>query len=111
MKDDVVRARISSELKVQASAVFEALGLDMSDAIRLFLKQAVRSGGMPFGIRDPQVRVASGKRLWDMKRRSQKQDHARIAKGELSPESMLFVRPEHFKGARVEWPNVSLNDD
>jgi addiction module RelB/DinJ family antitoxin len=111
MKDEIVRARIDAELKAQAAAVFSAVGLHMSDAIRLFLKQAVRKGGMPFPIRDPHVRVASGKHLWGMKRRSQRQDQDMIARGDVPAEAMLFVRPHHFEGARLEWPKVSLSDD
>lgn len=111
MKDEVVRARVDAQLKAEAAAVFGALGLDMSDAIRLFLQQAVRRGGMPFPIRDPQVRVVSAKHLWGMKRRSQKQDHAVMARGAEPAEAVLFVRPHHFEGARLEWPKVSLSDD
>lgn len=111
MKDEVVRARIDAQLKAEAATVFRALGLDMSDAIRLFLNQAVRCGGMPFPIRDPQVRVASAKHLWSMKRRSQKQDHVMMARGDAPAEAVLFVRPHHFEGARLEWPKVSLSDD
>jgi DNA-damage-inducible protein J len=111
MKDDIVRARVDAQLKAEASAVLDAIGLEMSDAIRLFLKQVVRRRGMPFPIRRPQVRVASPKHLWSMKRRSQKQDHAMMAKGDAPAEAMLFVRPHHFEGARLEWPSVSLSDD
>ena len=44
MKDAVVRARIDIELKAQAAAVLKANDLELSDAIRLFLRQVVRRG-------------------------------------------------------------------
>ena len=43
-----VQARIKPELKAQAERVFDAIGLSMGDAIRLFLQQSVNMGGLPF---------------------------------------------------------------
>ena len=40
-------------LKKQASELFEELGLDMSTALNLFLRQAISYGGIPFEIRKP----------------------------------------------------------
>jgi len=111
MKDAIVRARIDPELKAQAAAVLKANDLELSDAIRLFLRQVVRRGGLPFAVRDPGVRVVSGKQLWAMKRKAQARDRALVARGEVPPEAMLLLRPEHLQGAHIEWPDVSLIDD
>jgi addiction module RelB/DinJ family antitoxin len=111
MKDAVVRARIDPELKAQAAAVLKANDLELSDAIRLFLRQVVRRGGLPFAVRDPGVRVVSGKQLWAMKRKAQARDHALAARGEVSPEAMLLLRPKRLQGAHIEWPDASLIDD
>ena len=43
-----IQARIKPELKEQAESVFDAIGLSMGDAIRLFLQQSVNIGGLPF---------------------------------------------------------------
>ena len=48
MENVTISARITPELKEQAEAVFAAIGLSTSDAIRVFLQQAVNSGGLPF---------------------------------------------------------------
>jgi len=93
MKEAVVRARIDVELKGQAAAVLKANDLELSDAIRLFLRQVVRHGGLPFAVRDPHVRVVSGKQMWAMKRKAQARDHALAARGEVLPEAMLLLRP------------------
>ncbi|MBA3485612.1 MAG: type II toxin-antitoxin system RelB/DinJ family antitoxin [Lysobacter sp.] len=45
---DVVRSRVSQELKRDAEAVFSELGLTVSDGIRMFLTQVVRKGTIPF---------------------------------------------------------------
>ncbi len=48
MSSVAVQSRVSPELKEQAEAIFAALGLSTSDAIRMFLQQAVNIGGLPF---------------------------------------------------------------
>lgn len=112
MKDAVVRARIDADLKKQASAALEADALEMSDAIRIFLREVVRCGGLPFAVRDAGVRVVPGKHLRAMKRAAQARDRALSARGEVPPESMLMLRPARLKGARVEWPSEdSLIDE
>jgi addiction module RelB/DinJ family antitoxin len=111
MKDAVVRARIDPELKAQASAVLKANDLEISDAIRLFLRQVVRRGGLPFAVRDPAARVVSGKHLWAMKRKAQARDHELAARGEVPAGAVLLLRPERLQGALVEWPDAPLIDD
>ena len=46
--------RIDSDIKKQASALFNDLGLDMSSAVNLFLYQCVLRGGLPFSVELPQ---------------------------------------------------------
>ncbi len=48
-----VRARVEPELKRESAAVLEAVGLDMSTAIRLFLRSVVEKGGMPIELPRP----------------------------------------------------------
>lgn len=42
-----VRSRVEPELKSEAAAVLKASGLDLSTAIRLFLRSVVEQGGLP----------------------------------------------------------------
>jgi hypothetical protein len=56
-------------------------------------------------------RIVSKKHLWAMKRRQQARDRQLVAEGKLPPESMLLIRPEHLKGARIEWPDAPLVDE
>lgn len=111
MKNAVVRARIDAELKAEASAVLRGNGLEISDAIRLFLRQVVRRGGLPFAVRDPAAGVAPSKRLWAMKRKSQARDRDLLARGAMAPEDLMLLRPKRLQGARVIWPDVPLIDD
>lgn len=44
----VLQVRIDDDLKNQASVIFNGLGMDLSTAIRMFLKKAVLERGIPF---------------------------------------------------------------
>jgi DNA-damage-inducible protein J len=111
MKDAVVRARIDMDLKSEAAAVLKANDLDVSDAIRLFLRQVVRSGGLPFPVRNSGVRVASGRQLWAMKHKAQARDQALAARGDIPPESMLLLRPKRLVGSQLRWSDAPLSDE
>ena len=45
--------RIDEELKKQAVDLFAQLGLDMSSAMNIFLRQCVLRGGLPFSVELP----------------------------------------------------------
>lgn len=47
-KHSFVHSRIKEDIKEQASLILDKLGLNVSDAIRLFLNQVVIHRGMPF---------------------------------------------------------------
>lgn len=48
--------RIDEELKRQATTLFSQLGMDMSSAMNIFLKQCVLRGGLPFEVVLPQYK-------------------------------------------------------
>lgn len=43
--------RTDSDVKKQAQNLFANLGLDMSTAVNMFLRQSIRYNGLPFDIR------------------------------------------------------------
>jgi len=43
-----INIRVDSDVKGKAQDVFSALGLDMTTAINIFLRQAIRKKGIPF---------------------------------------------------------------
>ena len=47
-KDAVVHVRISAEDKEVAEALFADLGTSLSEAIRIFIRQSIHAGGLPF---------------------------------------------------------------
>lgn len=107
MKNAVVRARIDANLKANAARVLAACGLELSDAIRLYLQQVVAHQGIPFEIRsaDGELSMAELQRL---KRQSQQRDH-RIANAvDVSKGEMLLLKPDQVRGAKVKWRKASL---
>lgn len=45
-----VSIRMDEEIKKQAEELFEELGLNMSTAINMFIRQTLNQGGIPFKI-------------------------------------------------------------
>jgi addiction module RelB/DinJ family antitoxin len=48
MPNVAIQARVSPELKQEAEAIFSDIGMTTAEAIRIFLKQVVNNGGLPF---------------------------------------------------------------
>jgi len=53
--DNVVRARIASKTKRRATKVLQAMGLSVSDAIRLLLVRVADEKRLPFAVQVPNV--------------------------------------------------------
>ena len=53
MSTSLLQVRVDDELKAQAAAVYEELGIDLPTAIRMFLKRSVLVNGVPFGMTLP----------------------------------------------------------
>lgn len=53
-KSSIIQIRITPELKNSAEDIFEALGMNTSQAVSIFLKQVVLNGGLPFRVGLPQ---------------------------------------------------------
>jgi len=102
MKQSVVRARIDYDLKAEASAVLESCGLGLSDAVRIFLAQVVKQGGLPFPVRARHV--VSGNQLRKMKRASQQRDRKLAANEDVSAGEMLLISPDRMRNAQIAWP-------
>ena len=64
-----INIRIDSEVKSKAQEVLDSLGLDMTTAINIFLRQAIWQQGIPFSIstghlkKTPQPGCMKGK-IW-----------------------------------------------
>jgi DNA-damage-inducible protein J len=106
MKNAVVRARLENGLKRRAAAVLKANGLEISDAIRLFLRQVVQHGRLPFAPADPALVLTPEVRA--LKAQSQARDLAMAAQVGLPAFSTVMIRPHRLQGVRPIWPQGSL---
>jgi DNA-damage-inducible protein J len=70
--DQVVRARISADLKQEATEVLGKMGLSVSDAIRMMLVRVASERALPFDVKVPnqvtqaamdEARAGKGKRF------------------------------------------------
>ena len=50
---DIVRARIDSGTKAKAAAALAAMGLSLSDAIRMMMHRIAEEKALPFDVRAP----------------------------------------------------------
>ena len=51
-----INIRVDRDIKSQAQDVFSSLGMDMSTAINIFLRQAIRKNGIPFEVVNEQTK-------------------------------------------------------
>lgn len=49
----MVHVRVNEQLKVQATEALSAMGLTVSDAVRVFLTRVVADQGLPFALQVP----------------------------------------------------------
>jgi DNA-damage-inducible protein J len=70
--DQVVRARISADLKQEATEVLDKMGLSVADAIRMMLVRVAAERALPFDVKVPnqttqaamdEARARKGKRF------------------------------------------------
>lgn len=54
MATSPTQIRIDSDVKQEANALFRELGMDMSSAVNIFLRQCILRGGLPFKVEVPQ---------------------------------------------------------
>ena len=71
-----VRARIDEKTKIRATAALEAMGLSVSDAIRMLMRRVVQEQRLPFDVKAPnaksleaivELKAAKGKRYASVK--------------------------------------------
>ena len=48
-----INVNVPTEVKEEANAIFNNLGLNMSTAINMFLKRAIYERGIPFDVKEP----------------------------------------------------------
>ena len=78
-----VNIRIDDNLKQQADRLFEELGLSMTTAINIFVRQTVRQGGLPFEITTKTDPFYSESNLKVLRQSIKDADEGRLTEHEL----------------------------
>ena len=66
--------RIDSTIEEQANSLFSSLGLDMSSAVNIFLRQCILRGGLPLAGERPQLSQTTGEAMAEAQRRAKDPD-------------------------------------
>ena len=61
-----IQFRTDETTKAQSVEIFQTLGITMSDAINMFLRQSILHGGLPFELRIPKYNKTTLEALADM---------------------------------------------
>ena len=64
-KTEMIRARVDAKLKAQAEGVLNKLGLNASEAIRMFYRQVALQKGLPFEVKLPNAETRKALREAD----------------------------------------------
>lgn len=63
MATSLLQVRVDENLKSEASTIYENLGIDLSTAVRMFLKRSVLENGIPFAMKLPKTEYKSDRGL------------------------------------------------
>jgi DNA-damage-inducible protein J len=75
----LVQVRIDSDLKEQATKLYEGLGIDLSTAVRMFLKRSVLVNGVPFSMTLPKAEYKAERALRAMQEISEAAERNGVA--------------------------------
>ncbi len=84
-----IQIRIDDSLKNQATMLFDELGIDLSTAIRLFLKKSLQVGGLPFEVRLSDNTLKAMKAIERMRDQSEENRNSEMSLEEINEEIKL----------------------
>ncbi len=84
-----IQIRIDDSLKNQATMLFDELGIDLSTAIRLFLKKSLQVGGLPFEVRLSDNTLKAMNAIERMRDQSEENGNSEMSLEEINEEIKL----------------------
>jgi DNA-damage-inducible protein J len=79
-----IQFRTDEATKFQSNAIFRQLGITMSDAINMFLRQSILHGGLPFELKIPRYNGITFAALADMEQSKGKGIRGKSVKAALA---------------------------
>ena len=98
----LLQIRVEDELKNQANAIYNELGIDLSTAVRMFLKKSVLEGGIPFDTKVDQSTLNAILAVDKMRTISENNGNSEMSLEEINEEIRL---------ARLERKNKNNQND
>ncbi|MCY3067813.1 type II toxin-antitoxin system antitoxin, RelB/DinJ family [Aerococcus loyolae] len=74
MATSPTQIRIDAKVKSEANELFNELGIDMSSAVNMFLRQCILRGGLPFSVELPRFNEATLNAMAEARRVSRDPD-------------------------------------
>lgn len=102
----VLQVRLDEDLKNKATAVYNELGIDLSTAVRMFLKRSVVEGGIPFSTRINESTLDAILAIEDMRNTSEKNGNSSMTLEEINDEikkSRLERKKRNKKWSIMLW--------
>ena len=85
----LLQIRVDEELKNQANAIYNELGIDLSTAVRMFLKKSVIEGGIPFDTKVDQLTLSAILAVDKMRTTSENNGNSKMSLEEINEEIKL----------------------
>jgi len=83
---ELLQVRVDKETKKQASAIYASLGMDLSTAVRVFLRKSILIGGMPFEVSIGETRAQAMLALEKMRDISEANGNSEMTLEEINEE-------------------------
>jgi len=84
--------RLEPELKEQAETVLEQLGIPVSNAVNMFLKQVVLQRGIPFDVKLPSTKPIGVSDLTESELNTElEKGFTDLVKGRIKPATKVFL--------------------
>ena len=85
----VLQVRVDEELKNQAAEILDTIGIDLSTAVRMFLKKVIIERGIPFDTRIDESSLKFLMAMREMQRISEENGNSEMTLEEINEEIRL----------------------
>ena len=96
----VLQVRIDDDLKLQATEILDAIGLDLSTAVRMFLKKVILERGLPFDSKIDEGSLRFAMAIREMQRISKENGNSEMTLDEINEEIRLAREEKRKKGVK-----------
>jgi len=94
---NTLQIRVDEDLKAQATMVYDQLGIDLSTAVRMFLKKSIAVNGIPFDVKNDSSRDRAMAALNSMRNTSLENGNSEMSLDEINEEISKY-RKERREG-------------